>query len=69
MDVGAPELIIVLVIIIILFGPGRLANIGGEMGKAIRNFREGLQSAEAPKPEENKPADEVPAADPTKNLP
>ena len=69
MDIGPAELIIVLVIVIILFGPGRLANIGGEMGKAIRNFREGLQSADEPKVEENKPADEVPAADPTKNLP
>jgi sec-independent protein translocase protein TatA len=46
MDIGPGELLIVLVIVIILFGPGRLANIGGELGKAIHNFREGLKSAE-----------------------
>ena len=44
MDLGPAELIIILVIVVILFGPGRLANIGGELGKAIHNFRSGLQS-------------------------
>ncbi len=37
---GAPELIIVLVIVIIIFGVGRLPEIGGAVGKAIREFRE-----------------------------
>ncbi len=42
MDIGLSELIIVLVIVLLLFGPGRIANIGGEMGKAIAEFRKGL---------------------------
>ena len=42
MDIGPSELIIVLVIVLLLFGPGRIANIGGEMGKAIAEFRKGL---------------------------
>jgi sec-independent protein translocase protein TatA len=46
MDIGPGELLIILVIVVILFGPGRLANIGGELGKAIHNFREGLNGAE-----------------------
>ena len=37
--IGAPELIIVLVIVMIIFGVGRLPEIGGAMGKAIREFR------------------------------
>jgi sec-independent protein translocase protein TatA len=37
---GPFELIIVLVIVIIVFGVGRLPEIGGAVGKAIREFRE-----------------------------
>lgn len=37
--IGVPELVIVLVIVMIIFGVGRLPEIGGAMGKAIREFR------------------------------
>jgi sec-independent protein translocase protein TatA len=40
------ELIIVLVIVVILFGVGRLSKIGGELGSGIRAFREGLAVGE-----------------------
>jgi len=40
---GAPELIILLVIVILLFGVGRITKISGELGKGIRSFKEGLQ--------------------------
>jgi sec-independent protein translocase protein TatA len=36
---GLPELMIILVIIIIIFGVGRLGEIGGALGKGIREFR------------------------------
>jgi sec-independent protein translocase protein TatA len=51
---GAPELIIILVIVILIFGVGRIANIGGELGKGINAFRKGLKSDEEKKPEEEK---------------
>lgn len=50
MDIGPTELIIVLVIVVLLFGPGRIANIGGEMGKAIAEFRKGLAKGADPEP-------------------
>lgn len=49
---GAPELLIVLVIVILVFGVGRIANIGGELGKGISAFRKGLKGDEEKKPEE-----------------
>ncbi len=39
---GVPELLIILVIILLLFGVGRLGKIAGELGKGIRAFRDGL---------------------------
>ena len=37
--IGMPELIIILVIILIVFGAGKLPEIGAGMGKAIKNFK------------------------------
>jgi sec-independent protein translocase protein TatA len=37
--IGMPELIIILVIILIIFGAGKLPDIGSGIGKAIKNFR------------------------------
>jgi len=36
---GMPELIVVLVIVLVVFGAGRLPEIGGALGKSIRNFK------------------------------
>lgn len=40
---GPLELFILLLIVIVLFGAGRISSIGGEMGSAISNFRKGLK--------------------------
>lgn len=42
--VGVPELLILLVIVIILFGPSRLADAGKALGEAIRGFRRELRA-------------------------
>jgi len=39
---GPTELTIILVIVILLFGAGRIGKIAGELGSGIRSFREGL---------------------------
>ena len=44
--IGATELIIILVIVLILFGAGRLPQIGEGLGKAIRGFKRGLSESE-----------------------
>lgn len=40
---GAPELIILLVIFLIIFGVGRLPQVGSALGRSIREFRENVQ--------------------------
>lgn len=45
---GTPELIILLVILILLFGVGRIGKIASELGKGVKNFRSGLKGEEDP---------------------
>jgi sec-independent protein translocase protein TatA len=40
------EWIVILVIVILLFGPGRIGKIAGELGRSIKSFREGLGNKE-----------------------
>jgi sec-independent protein translocase protein TatA len=40
---GTPELMILLVIVIVLFGAGRIGKIASELGNGIRSFREAMQ--------------------------
>ncbi len=47
---GPTELIIILVIVLAIFGAGRLADLGGALGRGIRDFRKALR-------EENEQAD------------
>lgn len=50
---GLPELLIILVVVLLLFGPGRIAKIAGELGKGIRSFRDGVGKPEEEKDEKD----------------
>jgi sec-independent protein translocase protein TatA len=39
---GLPELLVILVIVVLIFGVGRLPEVGEALGKAIRDFREAV---------------------------
>ena len=54
MDLGPTELLIILVIVILLFGVGRVSKIGGELGSAVGNFRKGLHEATRKEEEQSK---------------
>jgi sec-independent protein translocase protein TatA len=42
MPIGGPELIIILVVVLIIFGPSRLPKLGESLGKTMRSLREGM---------------------------
>jgi sec-independent protein translocase protein TatA len=52
---GPLELVLILVIVFIIFGAGKLPQIFGSVGKAIRSFREGSSGADEEEVEEVKP--------------
>jgi sec-independent protein translocase protein TatA len=57
MSLGAPELIIILLVVLLLFGVGRVSRIGGELGSAVANFRKGLDEGGKKNTEVTPPAD------------
>ncbi|MFO7698479.1 MAG: twin-arginine translocase TatA/TatE family subunit [Anaerolineae bacterium] len=51
-QLGVPELVLILVIVIAVFGAGKLANIGGALGKGVKDFRSSIRDESKPEAEE-----------------
>jgi len=45
---GLPEILVVLVIALLIFGPGRLAELGKGLGEGIKNFKSSVKDGEQP---------------------
>ena len=60
MNLGLPEILGILLVVVILFGVGRISKIGGELGSGIREFRNAVKDpdAEEEKKEEEKESSE-----------
>jgi len=43
---GTQELLIILVLVLVIFGAGKLPQVGGALGKSLRNFKEGIKEEE-----------------------
>ncbi len=60
---GIPELVIILVIVVVIFGASRLPEIGSGIGKGIKNFKKSIKGEDeidvSPKEEEEKKGDET----------
>lgn len=52
MGFGWPEILIILAIVVLLFGVGRIGKVGSELGQGIRNFRDAVTGGEKEKDEE-----------------
>jgi sec-independent protein translocase protein TatA len=54
---GPTELLIIFLIVLVLFGAGRVGKLGGELGTAIREFRRGVNDGNTKQPTPEKPDD------------
>jgi sec-independent protein translocase protein TatA len=58
-NLGIPELILVLVLALLIFGPGRIAKLGSELGKGIRGFKDQMESGNNKEVKEENAAEEA----------
>lgn len=56
MGLGPLELVLILAVVLIIFGAGRLSELGGAIPKAARNFRAGMNNEDASGPASDKPS-------------
>ena len=61
LGMGPMELIIILIVVLVIFGPKNLPKIGSALGKTVKNVREGMEGDEEPKADDDAdaPADDV----------
>lgn len=52
-QLGATELLLILAIVLLVFGVGRVSKIGRELGQGIRGFREGIEGKEPEREEQD----------------
>ena len=56
---GTQELMIILVLVLVVFGAGKLPQVGGALGKSLRNFKDGMKEAEEAEEEKKKDPDQI----------
>ena len=56
--IGIPELLIILVVILLIFGPKNLPKLGSALGKTVKNLRDGMEGAPDIEVEEEEPEPE-----------
>jgi sec-independent protein translocase protein TatA len=54
-SLGAPELLIILAVVILIFGVGRISGLGKELGSSIKEFRRAVKSDDGDKEKEGQP--------------
>ena len=59
LGMGPMELIIILIVVLVIFGPKNLPKIGSALGKTVKNVREGMEGDGEAKAEPSAPADEA----------
>ncbi len=61
LGLGVPELVVILIVVLLIFGPKNLPKLGSAIGKTFKNLREGMDGKDSKKEKEDgdAPAEEV----------
>jgi sec-independent protein translocase protein TatA len=46
LGMGVPELAVILIVVLVIFGPKNLPKLGSSLGKTVKNFRDGMENGE-----------------------
>ena len=65
---GVPELVIILVVVLIIFGPKNLPKLGSALGKATKNLKDGMGAGKKKKAEDAVKAEEAAATETTEEI-
>ncbi len=57
LGLGGPEILIVLVVVLLIFGPKNLPKLGSALGKTVKNVREGMDGEEGAEGEDSEDAE------------
>ena len=57
-DIGFPELLVIFIIVLVLFGPGKLQDVGKAIGEALRGFKQALKEPDNTNAERSNNKDE-----------
>ena len=58
-SLGAPELAIIGVVLILLFGVGKMTGLGKDLGSSVKEFRKAIKDEDAQPPEQKMPAQQI----------
>lgn len=50
LGMGVPELAVILIVVLVIFGPKNLPKLGSSLGKTVKNFRDGMENGEEGEP-------------------
>jgi sec-independent protein translocase protein TatA len=57
-SIGFPEMVVILIVALLVFGPGKLPEIGSSLGRGISEFKKGIREGSKPTPEKPPDADQ-----------
>lgn len=59
LGLGVPELVVILIVVLLIFGPKNLPKLGSAIGKTFKNLREGMDGKDSKKDKEDQPAEKA----------